>query len=242
MTTKPKPRFLLMRAASESERDAMLADPSPVEALSDKYVRGGLVVVRRSVAQPELAPGDVLFDKQEGILHVHDGSEVHLGHPCVSCPDCEGDLVLRRSPERFERRKEWIYLCDRRDQGCRASCGAKADGTLQGIPANAETRRARRLTHEIFDRLWRQAPSVVGFRGSPQELRKATNEARTQAYRWFAHVMEKSSSEAHISHMDLETLRHAYRLCRDATPEEVAAFVKGPESDPEATPAAEMAV
>src|SRR3546814_1446118 len=95
-----------MRAVSTDACDSALAGESPVDALSDMYLRGEMTTVRRSASPPEIEPGEVVFDRQEGLLYVHDGSTVDVGFPCTSCPDCDGDLVLQRPPERFERSEE----------------------------------------------------------------------------------------------------------------------------------------
>src|SRR3546814_1903746 len=74
MAAKSKPRYLLMRAVSTDACDSALAGESPVDALSDMYLRGEMTTVRRSASPPEIEPGEVVFDRQEGLLYVHDGS------------------------------------------------------------------------------------------------------------------------------------------------------------------------
>lgn len=85
----------------------------------------------------------------------------------LRCPDCEwGVLQLR------EYRGGFFYSCNRYDLGCRGSHTAKPDGSPRGVPANAQTRRARRDAHQTFDRIW-QGPNAKMDRMAAYEWMQA---------------------------------------------------------------------
>jgi ssDNA-binding Zn-finger/Zn-ribbon topoisomerase 1 len=68
------------------------------------------------------------------------------------CPEegCDGTL-RRKWSTKYE---NWFYGCDRYPE-CRGAAGCHADGSLLGIPANAETKEERIRTHHLFDQLWK---------------------------------------------------------------------------------------
>lgn len=70
----------------------------------------------------------------------------------LRCPDC-GDF-LRLTRLKFLGQEALVYGCRRYPMGCRGSLSAHKDGSPRGFPADAETRRWRRMAHETFDRLW----------------------------------------------------------------------------------------
>lgn len=218
-----RPRYVLFRP-DPAAREEALADAGPAHALSELYVRGRMEQTSRRKTFPATEAGDVVFDLADAVIHVDAGAAgKDMVTPCVACPDCSGRLLLKPKPERWRASGgKWHYECE--NEGCDAHCGARADGTLLGVPGDAATRRARKLTHEVFDRLWREAPAASALpQGSPERY-KAEQKARAQAYRWFAHAMEISGGECLIAAFDIPTLRRAFRICRDAAPAEVAAF------------------
>lgn len=109
----------------------------------------------------------------------------------LRCGDCSALLQLR------ETAKGTFYGCTRYPV-CRGCLGAHPDGSPVGTPANAATRRARHLTHELFDKLWRDG-----------------HVSRTGVYAWLQRVLGMSVDEAHIGKFDIPTCRRLYVLARD---------------------------
>lgn len=88
-----------------------------------------------------------------------------LDHPC---PECSSTMVLRES------RHGPFYGC-RAYPRCTATHAAHPDGTPQGVPADAETRAARRAAHEVFDRMWKGTGAPFSRREAYRLLAEAMN-------------------------------------------------------------------
>jgi ssDNA-binding Zn-finger/Zn-ribbon topoisomerase 1 len=72
---------------------------------------------------------------------------------------------------------------------CKGTHGAhQSTGEPLGIPANAETKKARILAHEAFDTLWKNGKM-----------------SRKEAYKWMQENLSLTKEEAHISRFDKET-------------------------------------
>jgi ssDNA-binding Zn-finger/Zn-ribbon topoisomerase 1 len=99
-----------------------------------------------------------------------------------TCPDCNADMVLRRS------KYGPFYGCSNYPR-CTCKHGAHADGTPLGIPANKETRDWRIKAHDAFDQLWK----------GPRRCMK-----RPEAYLWMQRMMCMSEDEAHIGRLNIE--------------------------------------
>lgn len=130
--------------------------------------------------------------------------------PPLDCPDCPGQLTLQLNPWRGG---PWIYLCENRPR-CRGLMSAHPDGTPQGIPADAATRRARRRVHALVDLIWKQAPltayeSLTPDRDSVRAIRRAM---RRRLYAWIGDQLGLSEPECHISMMDVPTLRRVWTV------------------------------
>jgi hypothetical protein len=100
------------------------------------------------------------------------------------CPEdeCSGQL-RRRWSHKYGR---WFYGCDKHFiTGCNGGIGCHPNGSPLGIPANAETRKARIEAHKIFDQLWKEC-----------------HMKRSEAYKFFAKYMELD--ELHIAQLDKE--------------------------------------
>jgi hypothetical protein len=80
-----------------------------------------------------------------------------LGTVCAHpCPECGERMVLRAS------RYGLFYGCERFPL-CNAAHGAHRDtGKPLGVPADAETKRARIRAHDAFDTLWKTGRTVRG--------------------------------------------------------------------------------
>lgn len=88
------------------------------------------------------------------------------------CPDCGAQMRLKYPPH-----DRPFYSCVR-FPSCRGSHLAHADGAPVGIPADAQTRKARADAHQAMDRLWKdgqrtrdQAYAMIsGLVGFPARL------------------------------------------------------------------------
>ena len=104
---------------------------------------------------------------------------------------------------------------------------AHPDGRPCGNPADAYTRQARHTLHQIFDPLWSAAPEMYGADCGlkPAALRKI---ARRRAYKWLAAHMPMPFEDCHISMMNIDQLRQAWRTIKQNNPtaESVRAWTK----------------
>ena len=151
-------------------------------------------------------------------------------HPPISCPDCGGLMYLTDKPSTWDGGSRVIYLCENRPNGCRGLMSAHPDGRPCGTPADAETRRARRIVHDqAFDRLWQNAPAMYseGDSGRPSDaaLRRI---AKVRAYKWLSEKAGIPFEKCHMSMMDIEQLRLVWRTIRDhnPTPESIRAWAR----------------
>lgn len=133
--------------------------------------------------------------------------------PPIPCPDCSGEMHLQKKPHSWRGGSDWVYLCENYPQ-CRGLMSAHPNGKPLGKPADAYTRRARRMVHRIFDPLWLNAPERC---------------ARRRAYQWLALHMGIPEKECHISMMNIEQLRHAWRTIvkEKPTPKIIREWAKG---------------
>lgn len=220
--------WYMLRLKDADRLEALRNSSTPMRDIRMAYVTGEMTLVRKS--QEPLTPeafGEAVFNIVTGKLQVHDGTGVDERRPSYPCPDCDGHLVLRKKYFKFGNGNvPWFYECMNKDSGCRSKAMAKMDGSLLYTPVDAQTRRARKLTTEQFDRLWQSAPELEDVHTlSDTETRKVENKVRARAYRWLARAMKEAGiEEGNISKMDIPALRIAYRLCRDADLDEVYAL------------------
>ena len=146
--------------------------------------------------------------------------------PQIPCPDCAGKLYLRDKPTSWRGSSQYVYLCENWPE-CRGLMSAHADGRPCENPADAHTRKARRMVHALFDQLWENAPAMYGQDCTlkPAALRRI---ARNRAYKWLAEHMGMPFKECHVSMMNVNQLRHAWRTIKkhNPTPESVRAWAK----------------
>ena len=144
----------------------------------------------------------------------------------LPCPDCSGMLHLREKPRSWRGKSSYVYLCENWPQ-CRGLMSAHPDGRPCGNPADAYTRQARHTLHQIFDPLWSAAPEMYGADCGlkPAALRKI---ARRRAYKWLAAHMPMPFEDCHISMMNIDQLRQAWRTIKQNNPtaESVRAWTK----------------
>ena len=118
--------------------------------------------------------------------------------PTLTCADCGALMTLR------EGQYGPFYRCVRHP-ACDGIHGAYRNGTPLGKPADAETRRARVVTHALFDRLWKPGPFQVF-------------DSRSEAYEWLQALMGLTPDEAHIGSFDRETCERLVDAVRDVDP------------------------
>jgi len=102
----------------------------------------------------------------------------------LKCPDCGAKLVLKDGKFGI------FYGCEKyAETGCKGSHNChKNTAEPLGIPADSDTRKARREAHEVFDQLWRD-----------QGLGKMSRQA---AYQWMQTHLKLSEEDAHIARLD----------------------------------------
>lgn len=147
-------------------------------------------------------------------------------HPPIPCPDCSGMLHLKEKPRSWRGGSGFVYLCENWPQ-CRGLMSAHVDGRPCGNPADAYTRKARSTVHALFDPLWSDASAMYGpdCPLKPAALRRI---ARNRAYRWLAEHMGMPFKECHVSMMNVNQLRHAWRTIKkhNPTPESIREWAK----------------
>jgi hypothetical protein len=116
---------------------------------------------------------------------------------CGSC-DLRGPVHLSTGryvyPHRLDLWDLPFWKCD----NCGAHVGCHPGTTRAlGLPANAETRAARRLAHAVFDAIWSKKKIL----------------SREEAYAWLSHEM--SIHPIHIGELNVEQCARVTALCRE---------------------------
>ena len=111
----------------------------------------------------------------------------------VNCDYCGAPALLVRGsviyPKRSDLHNLFFWQCPPCNAyvGCHKSGSGVGTGTVPlGRLANAELRRAKKLAHHYFDRLWRDKIMT-----------------RSKAYAWLARTLDIPAAEAHIGMMDV---------------------------------------
>lgn len=125
------------------------------------------------------------------------------------CGECGPgtDITLAQAEHIYPHRPDlwdgrWYWKCN----SCDAYVGThKGTLTPLGLPAGAETRRARREAHAAFDPLWQKRQRLSNI---------STGKARGRGYRWLAEQLGIAGKDCHISHMDAATARRVVEVCR----------------------------
>lgn len=120
----------------------------------------------------------------------------------VECPYCGKLAGLVDSATIFKKSYGMIWLC----RPCEAWVGVhKNDGKNRplGTPANAETRHARSMAHQIFDPLWKAA----------RKPGEAPSRVRGRFYGWLAKELEIDKKHCHIGLFDLKTCVRVIEIC-----------------------------
>lgn len=107
----------------------------------------------------------------------------------VLCGDCGRLMYLR------EGKHGWFWCCVMFPR-CYGAHGAHQEtGAPLGEPGDRKTRRARKVAHASFDRLWRRGYFT-----------------RAQAYRWLADRLKLTEDECHIGRFTIEQCGEVQRV------------------------------
>lgn len=119
------------------------------------------------------------------------------------CDYCSGPVRLISNSEIYGTEYgDWpyAYACS----SCDAYVGLHNDTDLPlGTMADKETRDARKLAKEPFQKLW-----MIGNRDGRYAR-------RTKAYAWLASAIQIPAEECHFSMFDQERAEQAHRLCQN---------------------------
>jgi ssDNA-binding Zn-finger/Zn-ribbon topoisomerase 1 len=96
----------------------------------------------------------------------------------LDCPECGSPMLLRKG--KFKQ----FFGCSRWPI-CSGTHGAHPSGEPLGVPANEETKRARRNAHAALERI----EAIIG---------------RPAAYKWLATVLHVEPAQCHIGMFDQE--------------------------------------
>lgn len=129
----------------------------------------------------------------------------------MACPICDGDLIVRNG-------RHGDFLGCSNWPACTVTHSMHDDGTPMGIPADRETRHARKLVHDRLDAIWMAIVLKAWAGGIP----KTRYEARSQVYLWLGDQMELSESECHIGRFNLTQCDVAQAFLDELTSEDVA--------------------
>lgn len=116
----------------------------------------------------------------------------------LKCPECGDRLILKNSP-RFGP----FYGCVRWPD-CDGTHSAHRDGTPMGIPANRETKQARRNAHNAFD-----------------SLRIELDWSKARGYEWLAKRMGMLPKKCHIGRFNKQQCQQVINVCEKARPKPV---------------------
>lgn len=106
----------------------------------------------------------------------------------IVCPSCNDLMQLRNGPWGF------FYTCNGYPR-CTLLWKADEQGFPIGEPADAETRKMRKIAHDMFDRLWKE--NIIN---------------RTRAYEWLCAVLHKSKRDGHIGMLNIGECRRLITL------------------------------
>lgn len=226
--TKDK-RYWKYKFETDVELQKSLASKMPYEDIAFKFAEGNMKVVKKSDTLINPDVGEAVFDNKSGNILINVNNNTIWGSPGHLCPDCKGYISIKKKFFKIGNpHSPWFYICQNREsEGCKFVVPAKKNGTLQYLPVSKEVRSARQLTNTMFDRLWKETPDMLNWSGDPDDLKKVMQSSKTRAYRYLAKKMrEKDAPETQISKMNIETLRIAYKVCKDADLDEVMKFGK----------------
>lgn len=120
----------------------------------------------------------------------------------VCCNCCGGVVRVATHKEIYGKdygKYPWAYLC----VGCGAYVGLHPFTDIPlGTLADAETRQARNNCKKPFEKIWQSGMM-----------------SRTEAYRWLADKMGKTTAECHFGLFNKRECQAAYEICKNFTKE-----------------------
>ncbi len=203
-------------------REAKISESWVNSAFSSGVIKQG----KSSDDLVDLEKSKIVLDSESGNLRIKSDGITRWFRPSCQCPDCDRSLIFKINFLTKNKRKpaKWIYVCEGFDDNtCKSFFPANITGKLTYEPVDSETRRARKITNDMFQRLWQEAPDILEWAGGDEnEMRALINKAKARGYRYLsAKMIEMGHSEGNIPKMDIPTLRVAYSICRDANLSEV---------------------
>jgi hypothetical protein len=215
--------FVVYRPKKDDQLVIGAISSGDLQPVFDAFINKRLTRGKEVNATSDIKPGQVGLDLETGNLLLASAAGAKWGRPSCGCPDCSGQLELRKkyfsigSPA-----SPWFYRCTNHENGCKTVFASNIGGDIVGDLPNAETRRARKLTSEVFDTLWEGLPEVLAWDGNRETMNAVKNKAKARCYRFLAAKMKDlGHEEGNIQKMDIPTLRVAYAICRDAKTEDV---------------------
>jgi hypothetical protein len=110
----------------------------------------------------------------------------------LPCPDCGGPMALRRNSIS----NQVFFACWGGRGTCSATCPAHQDGTPDGVPADRETRNARKSAWAAFMPLSRKMNTSKGHR-SPNGFENAMEFVRLELNeRWLPKISHMEKDQA----------------------------------------------
>lgn len=116
----------------------------------------------------------------------------------VVCNCCNGSVRVAGHGEVYGKtygKYPWMYLCE----DCGAYVGMHPFTNIPlGTLADAATRKARNYSKKPFEEIWQSGIMT-----------------RTEAYRWLAKEMGKTTAECHFGLFTKEECNKAYAICKE---------------------------
>ena len=128
------------------------------------------------------------------------------------CPYCGKIPLLVDSKEIYHGRSYgMIWLC----RPCNAYVGTHKDSKDHkplGRLANAELRKWKVITHDVFDKIWQKILD---------EKKYSKHIARNYAYKWLSEKMYLDLSDCHIGMFDVPQCKKVVEICSSTKPGEI---------------------
>lgn len=223
--SKSAKRYWKYELQNEQKLSSISTCSYPHSQLNDAFARGEMKVIKKADEEFELEDGQLFFDNETGRTKAQMNGTTFWGKPSVQCPDCNGRLHINKKFFKIgSPHSPWFYICSNRDNGCKTVVPSKKSGELSYAPVDAKLRNARKLTSEMFERLWRDAPDIATWVGPQEDMNKVINDGKARAYRFLAHKMVEKGLTKNINNMSIDELRIAYAICRDSDLNDVVKY------------------
>lgn len=121
----------------------------------------------------------------------------------VLCGDCSLPMKLKAGSSKYP--KHPVFYSCQRYPVCKGTHGAHPDGQPMGIPANTETRLARRGAHQVFDGWWKDEQGASAGDG----------------YQWMRDTLKMTRDLAHIGNFTIAQCGDLINAVRQAQREKL---------------------